>query len=129
MNNQNQPQFSVEEPPVPKKKPPVQRKSRGHRKDKYDAINFCISQAGMWCKLWSYEYKDGQNLIDGVLFEWGSKEKANAKAGAYSGCWHRKKLLLKLAEELGVEIEVYFHHDWEEKVYTVYAMVKEAENV
>ena len=128
MNNQwNKPQFSVEEPPAPKKKP-NDRRARGPRADKYDAINFCITQAGQWCKLWTYEYKDGQNLIDGVLFEWGSKEKANAKAGAYSGCWHRKKLLLKLAEELGVEVEVHFHNDWEEKVYTVYAMVKEKGN-
>ena len=119
MNNQHhQPQFSVEEPPMPKKQPNG-RISRGPRKDKYDAINFCIAQAGQWCKLWTYEYKDGDKYPNGDT---------GAKACAYGGCWQRKRKLLQLAEELSVEVEVYFHNDWEEKVYTVYAMVKGKSN-
>lgn len=118
----NKPQFSIEEPPAPKKKPNG-RTSRGHRKDKYDAINFCISETGQWCKLFVYEYKDGTNLIDGVVVEWDSKDKAMAKKNAYIGCYNRKQKLLKLAKELGVVVEVYVHNDWEEKEYSVYAIV------
>lgn len=124
MNNQhNVSQFSVEEPPTPKKQPNGYL-NRGVRKDKYDAINFCIAHAGQWCKLFIYEYKDGHNLIDGVTVEWDSRDKESARAKAYHGCWQRKQKLLQFAKELGVEIEFYFYKDWEDKVYTLYALVK-----
>lgn len=104
----------VDDLPQPSPKQRQKQRNSGRKNESLMALQYCISNAGTWCKLFMYEYKDGHNYRTG---DTGSRN------CAYGNCHNRRASLKKLAEEHGVAIEVHFHDDSEQKEITVYACV------